>query len=90
MCKETGRLTRTTSDGRGGKIHSLVCQNDRCKWFDTGWLVQVLANGEVAERTKGDSEFPPLSAFAELRAAGYVAAINREVTRTTSKRPTDK
>jgi hypothetical protein len=90
ICKEVGNLTHTANGDAGSKIHTFTCQKSSCKWFNTGWLVQVLRDGTIPERPKGESEFPSLDVFAALRGDQMVADIMRSITTTTEKRPGDR
>lgn len=35
----------------GTMIHTVFCRNDRCKWFNTCWMVQVNPDGTVPPPT---------------------------------------
>lgn len=54
-CQEPGnvRQKRPAPKGanlpRGTSIHTVYCVNERCKWFETPWLVQINADGTVPE-----------------------------------------
>lgn len=57
-CKEPGddRIEQTLAIG-SGKMHFIYCVNERCEWFNTAWMVQVLPDGTIPERPK-DSRYP--------------------------------
>lgn len=61
ICKEPAQQTVSRSGSRGSKLHTYVCRNQNCRWYDTGFLVQVDSNGDVYERPKGEKEFTPFS-----------------------------
>jgi hypothetical protein len=33
----------------GYKVATLLCRNDKCRWFNTGWAVQINPDGSVPE-----------------------------------------
>ena len=69
ICKEAGREDVTKSLGRKGKVITLICENRACRWYNTGWVVQVGPNGEIPDPTTGrDREFAPKSGFVESMA----------------------
>jgi hypothetical protein len=36
----------------GGRVYTVMCRNEKCRWFDTGWAVQINPDGEVYDRAK--------------------------------------
>ncbi len=67
-CQTTGREVKKSSGPKESKIYVFHCPNDKCRWFNTGWTVQVNANGSIPERVKGEKEFPALSVYDEAAA----------------------
>ncbi len=65
ICKESGEETYSEPDGMGGKVHTITCKNEGCRWYNTGWLVQVDRKGNIPVRDQGprgqDKDFPKLS-----------------------------
>lgn len=60
ICSQPGRQTASSSGSKGSKLYNYLCMNTECRWFDTGWLVQLDRNGDVYERPKGQKEFAPI------------------------------
>lgn len=73
-CNEKGTIVREEPH-RGGKIFNINCQNDKCMWFDTGWVVQTKSDGTIAERQAGPKQFEPLSAHQEAAAKALIAEV---------------
>jgi len=49
-CKEPGEDSGSVAAPnapKGTKLHTIYCRNERCKWFNTPWLVQVNPDGSV-------------------------------------------
>lgn len=63
-CKQPGNpVASHNSTGAKGQpvvVHSVKCENERCRWYDTTWIVQVNPDGTVPERKAGEKEFPAL------------------------------
>lgn len=65
-CKNPGKETFVRkvreSDTR---LYTYTCETEVCPWFETGWAVQIDADGNVYERPRGergmDKTFQPLS-----------------------------
>lgn len=51
-CDQPGEASLHKNLPRGGKVYTVMCRNEKCRWFDTGWAVQVNPDGEVYDRTK--------------------------------------
>lgn len=71
-CKELGDKTSEqslrTSMQRGAKLHIFTCRNERCKWFETTWSVQVNPDGTIPPPTlHRDKNFRPLPSGREQR-----------------------
>lgn len=64
ICSHIGKehIKRRAANGNG-MVHTYICMNELCRWYDTGWTVQVQANGEIPQRDTGDrnKQFQPLS-----------------------------
>lgn len=45
----------------GSKVHTFNCENSLCRWYKTGWVVQVNEDGSVPERGHGEKDFPTLT-----------------------------
>jgi hypothetical protein len=51
-CRTPGKLVNKRSVPSAGlppgtQVHVFLCPNERCRWFDTKWLVQVDRDGTV-------------------------------------------
>lgn len=68
-----------TQDGSPCTIHVLRCQNERCSWFDTDWIVQQLSDGTVPVR-EGVQEktFPTIPGMTSEKARRVVTAITEQ------------
>jgi hypothetical protein len=78
-CDLTGEVTstrkapKTTPDGDliiprvpdGAMVRTYECQNERCTWYGTGWVVQVNPDNTVPIRARGgrgsEKQFPVMS-----------------------------
>jgi hypothetical protein len=64
-CNEPGLKTSEKSAGRnaahGTRVHTFECRNNRCKWFNEFWVVQVNPDGTVPPpNTNRQKSFPAL------------------------------
>lgn len=53
-CKKPGEVRKTEPAKNmptGTKIQHVFCVTDRCKWFDTPWMVQVNPDGTIPPAT---------------------------------------
>lgn len=48
-CAEPGSGVGSVAAPNGGKIHTFMCKNSRCRWCDTTYVVQVNADGSIPE-----------------------------------------
>lgn len=47
-CSEPGRLEGTRpSQDLTKKVITMICENSRCEWFQTGWLITVMLDGSI-------------------------------------------
>lgn len=49
-CKEPGEdggSVPAPGSPKGTRLHTIYCRNERCKWLDTPWFVQVNPDGSV-------------------------------------------
>jgi hypothetical protein len=61
ICGEYGELQTTTPGPRfGSKVNIYLCMNELCRWYNTGWVVQINADGSIPNRKKGMKDFPDL------------------------------
>lgn len=71
-CEQPGdNTTEQKIDGgaKGSVIRTYFCRNERCRWHNTSWIVQVKSDGTVPMRGPGDKEFNLLTD--SEKAAGY-------------------
>ena len=72
--------TRPSKDR--SKIHIFRCQNDRCSWFDTDWVVQQLEDGTVPVREGMEQKtFPAIPGMTQEKAAEQIQDIADEESR---------
>jgi hypothetical protein len=79
-CDQPGEIMSTTpardNKGRPCKIHRLRCQNNRCRWFETDWVVQQLEDGTVPIREGLEQKtFPAVPGMTQEKAAEQIEAI---------------
>jgi hypothetical protein len=46
QCGHTGKI-KHSDPVIGGTVHMMICDNKVCPWYQTGWVVETDANGEV-------------------------------------------
>ena len=53
----------------GVKVHTIMCETELCKWYQTTWLVQVNEDGTIPEAYSqvGKKQFPKVSPEMESR-----------------------
>jgi hypothetical protein len=63
MCKVPGEVTNKTSARqftlevpKGSQYHTIFCRNDRCKWYDSSWVVLVYPDGTIPDPRPRSSE----------------------------------
>jgi hypothetical protein len=77
-CDVVGEITSTRSGPDRSKIHVLTCQNSRCSWFETDWVVQQLEDGTVPLRDTGSrtqKTFPEIPGMTTEKAVKQVKKI---------------
>jgi hypothetical protein len=77
-CTLPGILTKTHAGVGGAKVESWTCDNERCKWYTTGWIIQINPDGSIPERRPGPKQFEPLSPGMETAARDYLRSIEQE------------
>jgi hypothetical protein len=49
-CSNAGKESGTMpTQRRGTKVVKLVCENPLCRWFETGWVVQINPDGSIPD-----------------------------------------
>lgn len=72
--EQTNEARRNTTNGN--MIHVIRCQNERCSWFDTDWVVEVQSDGTVPVREgRQQKSFPAYPGMTTERAEAEVIAI---------------
>lgn len=62
-CDEPGRGIRDFPGPGGSRFHSIMCLNQRCRWHNTTYLIQVNPDGTIPPPTTDrDKNFPALPA----------------------------
>ena len=64
-CNQRGETEQVRDLPNRDKMHVLICKNEGCEWYNTGWVVQVAPDGSVFQREQGergqDKTFPKLT-----------------------------
>lgn len=51
---------------RGSKLTKVYCRNDRCRWFNTAWTIQVRPDGTIPDANLfREKKFPELPKWGE-------------------------
>lgn len=79
-CDQPGELqsTRNIKDNedRPAKVHIMRCQNERCQWFETDWVIQQLEDGTVPVREGMEQKtFPKMPGMTQEKAAEQIQNI---------------
>lgn len=60
-CEELGNTESSRPGPQGSKINVIRCLNNRCRWYDTTYIVQVNADGSIPKPTTNrHKDFPEL------------------------------
>jgi len=60
-CELPGKEVGTVKGPRGSSIRTIMCENNRCSWNATTWVVQVNADGSIPPPvTSRPKNFPTL------------------------------
>jgi hypothetical protein len=81
-CGNAGQETGTMpTRKRGVKVVNLTCKNPLCRWCDTGWIVQINADGSIPDAMSalGPKQFIIPESAAEANALIRAANENGEV-----------
>ena len=66
---------------RGAKLIKIYCRQERCKWFNTAWTVQVNADGSIPpENTFRDKKFPELPSWGAKSVEALESQLRLETT----------
>jgi hypothetical protein len=66
-CGEPGSDVSQRPGRYGSVMHTIICRNGRCRWFDQpGWLIQVRSDGTIPESDIHDKSFPKIPDRTEL------------------------
>jgi len=75
-CGHPGTPTGIQPGEDRSKVHTFRCDNERCQWNGTGFIVQVLSDGTIPERQPGPKQF-------DLMQVPGVAQMGRDILRRT-------
>lgn len=64
-------------DSRAGKVFTIRCETELCRWFNTTWIVQVRPDGTIPRRTAGEKQFKPMSDSVERIAEAELENLRR-------------
>lgn len=79
-CEELGHLTESKSIARGNKLHTVICRNERCRWFNTAYVVETNEKGEVAPpRTRMNKTYPVIPDLTERVRAQLDRQVQQEL-----------
>lgn len=60
-CEQPGRPGSPQPSAKPGvRVVPVTCENERCRWYNTGWLVQLNPDGSVpdpSETPRGPKQF---------------------------------
>ncbi len=77
-CDQAGRDTGQVLGEGGTKIHSIMCENSACSWYQTNWAITVQSDGTIPIRADAERQpkvFPKLGRMTSKRAADEVGKI---------------
>lgn len=81
-CDQAGEIVSTRpsrdNDGNPCKVHILRCQNPRCSWFETDWVVQQLTDGTVPVREGMERKtFPAIPGMTQEKAQEQLKELTK-------------
>lgn len=59
ICEFPGRDESFRPGPRNSKLHVIRCMNERCRWYNTTYIVQVNFDGTVSEPATDRQKFFP-------------------------------
>lgn len=59
-CGTPGRESRMEKLRNESRLYTIMCVKEDCKWFDTGWVVQVMKDGSIPERQPQEKDYPEM------------------------------
>lgn len=77
-CDVPGEIKETRPSANHSKLHIITCQNSRCVWFETDWVVQQLSDGTVPVREtteRSRKTFPEIPGMTTEKATKQVKTI---------------
>ncbi len=63
-CGNPGRLS-ASKHSPNGRIETYTCETPVCSWYNTGWALQILPDGTLAQRDQKDGKQFTTSPFVE-------------------------
>src|SRR5688500_8316914 len=79
-CERPGKPAGNKRMPNGSKVFSFLCETELCRWYNTGWVVQVMADGSIPIRSAGQKDYPSRP-YDERRAQAVIDQIQREAQR---------
>lgn len=85
-CNVPGTIMSTSMQrdpqGRAGRLHVMKCENIKCNWWNTNWVVQEDGDGMVLVRDTGHEpkSFPKLrNVLTQAEASALIDAQTQEL-----------
>jgi hypothetical protein len=91
-CDEPGEHTNTKlgnkNQTRGAKNYEFTCRNERCKWLDTPYYVQVNPDGSIPPAYIAKNQAKTYPRIDPSRGKTIIDGLNRQLEIETSKEGT--
>lgn len=81
-CTLPGAVALVTTHRDKAKTYSVTCLNERCRWFEVNWLVDVNPDGSVPPVRPHEKAYRPIPDRTEQ----VQAAIDAEIARSLQQR----
>ena len=56
-CDQPGMQNGSKPGPKRSKVLTYICGNKLCRWYNTGWVVQVGSDGSIPDRRQGPKQF---------------------------------
>lgn len=83
-CGNPGRHTKTMHNADRSKMETYTCENENCRWYNTGWVLQIMSDGSLAKRAEGKHKEFAMSPFIEglgrnmVKETEYIFGLDKE------------
>lgn len=77
-CDQPGDHSSSESRPDGSIVRTYYCRNERCRWYNTPWIVQVKADGTIPERKPQEKDYPDLTPGQEAMARRVIEDVVQE------------